>query len=156
MELQEVLEGFEPSGLKRCNRCREDKPLDEFTFHSETLDGRQVTCKVCCNKANLERHIKDPRHRLLYSARFRAKKQNLPFDITLDDIEVPEFCPVLGIEIIPCSGHNGPHCPSLDKIIPALGYIRGNVVVVSNRANTLKRDATPEEMRMLADFYGDY
>jgi hypothetical protein len=41
----------------------------------------------------------------------------------------------------------------LDRLIPELGYVKGNIAVVSTRANTLKRDATPEELMKVARFY---
>ena len=43
--------------------------------------------------------------------------------------------------------------PSLDRLIPKLGYVKGNIVIVSTRANTIKRDATPEELMKIAKFY---
>jgi hypothetical protein len=43
---------------------------------------------------------------------------------------------------------------SLDRRNNDLGYVPGNVVVVSLRANQLKNDATVTELRQLADFYG--
>lgn len=71
------------------------------------------------------------------------------------DIMIPEICPVLGIPII-CGtrGRKGgtPNSPSIDRIEPFKGYTRGNVRIISNRANTLKNDATIEELdAVLAD-----
>ena len=43
--------------------------------------------------------------------------------------------------------------PSLDRIVPELGYIPSNVVVISYKANAIKRNATPQEIRRVADFY---
>ena len=79
----------------------------------------------------------------------RAKKYNIPFDIDVEDIIVPEYCPVLGIKIVHHLGEGKgyrPDCPSIDKIIPRLGYIKGNVRVISARANLLKNDATVDEL----------
>jgi len=70
---------------------------------------------------------------------------------------LPEKCPVLGIPLVygMNSRENRFASPSLDRINSALGYIPGNVVVVSWRANSLKKDATPTELRALADYYAE-
>jgi hypothetical protein len=86
------------------------------------------------------------RTKMLYAAKARAKKDGLPFSIVLDDIVVPDMCPVLGIPIIKNSGRCQPNSPSLDKTIPQNGYVRGNVEVISHKANTIKSDATIEEL----------
>lgn len=83
---------------------------------------------------------------LIYEARKRAKKLGLECTITENDIEIPEFCPVLGIPIVPYDTENNrDSCPSLDRINPALGYVPGNVAVMSYRANRLKNDGSIEE-----------
>ncbi len=98
-----------------------------------------------------------PRSYLLFNARVRAKRRGLPFSIVKEDIVIPEFCPVLGIGIVPAFGKirraNKDHSPSLDRIIPELGYVPGNVMVISNRANSLKRDSVdPAEHRAIAEY----
>jgi len=89
------------------------------------------------------------------NAKYRAKAAGLAFTISMDDIKVPEFCPVLGIKIIIGDGRGGhrDESPSLDRIHPELGYVPGNVVVVSWRVNRIKCDATVAELRTISDFY---
>lgn len=89
---------------------------------------------------------------LLYNCKYRAKREGLAFNITLEDIPIPEACPVLGIPLRSQDGRRGfyPNSPSVDKIVPALGYVRGNVRVISVRANMIKRDATPEDIVKVA------
>ena len=62
---------------------------------------------------------------------------NYPCTITKDDIFIPSHCPVFGMPLEIGQGVPTDNSPSLDKIIPALGYIPGNVLVVSNKANIL-------------------
>jgi hypothetical protein len=84
------------------------------------------------------------------AARKRASDQGVPFAITHEDISIPEACPVLGIPLSVNEGgtfHDA--SPSLDKIIPALGYVPGNIAVISWRANRLKGDGTLEELQAL-------
>ena len=94
---------------------------------------------------------------MLFNARYRARHKGLPFAITTADIIIPERCPVLGIPIMPAfggtkrGGKDG--SPSLDRIIPELGYVPGNIMVISHRANSLKRDSVdPAEHRAVADY----
>jgi hypothetical protein len=85
--------------------------------------------------------------KLLYSARQRSKKRNTPFSICEKDIVVPEFCPVLGIKIERSkTGHSCDNSPSLDCVIPQLGYVPGNIMVISHKANTIKSNATVEDL----------
>lgn len=90
-----------------------------------------------------------------YRLRWRAKKTNLSFNLEKEDIIIPESCSVLGIPIVKACGQGSgyhPNAPSVDRIKPELGYIKGNVRVISARANLLKNDATVEELeKVLAD-----
>ncbi len=91
----------------------------------------------------------DPRGPMLVSARSRAKAKGLDFGITKADIPIPAVCPVLGIPIYPSEGRHGPNSPTVDRINPRRGYVKGNVRVVSYRANNLKSDMTEEECRLI-------
>lgn len=86
-----------------------------------------------------------PAYCMFYGARKRAFALGIPFTIEPTDIAIPAICPVLGIDLT----HDGPRDtrPSLDRRIPALGYVPGNVNVISFRANRIKSDATAAELR---------
>lgn len=112
--------------------------------------GRNKSCG-CYRKdraGNLYRKhglSKTPAYTMFYDARKRAASFNLPFDIEPSDIVVPSTCPVLGIPIAPGGARD--NTPSLDRIRPERGYVKGNVRVISFRANRIKSDATAEELR---------
>lgn len=80
------------------------------------------------------------------AAKARAKMYNLPFNITKDDICIPKYCPALGVELKVAEGRMKPNSPSLDKIIPSLGYVKGNIQVLSLKANLMKQNASPYEL----------
>jgi len=84
-------------------------------------------------------------------AKARATEKNVPFNLTEDDIIIPTFCPLLGIELQISSGSTAPNSPSLDRIIPELGYVKGNVMVISHRANTIKNNATLVELQTIVE-----
>lgn len=161
---------------RECTRCRRDLPISVFPIQKH-LGGRlNPRCRECLaavakewkdrNKAKvaetnrkfyhsgkyrayLER---DPRRSLLRAARNRALVRGIPFTISLADVVVPPTCPVFGMPLKPHFGSSGgrPDSPSLDRIIPALGYIPGNVRVISHLANSMKGNATPEQLMAFA------
>ncbi len=94
-----------------------------------------------------------PEECILRRLRGRSKQNGIVCTITVDDITIPAVCPVLGIPLYMGTG-KGPHpgSPSVDRLNPSGGYEPGNVRVISHRANTLKNDATVEELELvLAD-----
>lgn len=89
---------------------------------------------------------------MLSDAKERARKLALPFDIALEDVCIPTHCPLLGVELCVTNSRTSgrANSPSLDRIDPTKGYVRGNVWVVSFRANAIKQDASPEELERIA------
>jgi hypothetical protein len=85
-------------------------------------------------------------HWLWRAAKYRARLNSLPFTITLDDVKVSTHCPVLGI---PLDSRTRDYAPSIDAVVPELGYVPRNVVVISGRANRIKSDATHDELKAI-------
>jgi len=80
-------------------------------------------------------------------AKQRARAIGLPFSITEADIKIPKRCPALGMLLKKGSDKKRlPSSPSLDRIDPSLGYIPGNVIVISSRANLIKSNADYKEI----------
>ncbi len=85
-----------PEGHKRCRRCLEVKPFEDFHKHAQALFGLAVECKECrkpASKAGWEARTFE--QTMLASSKYRAKQFGIPHTITIDDIVIPEFCPVL-------------------------------------------------------------
>lgn len=97
---------------------------------------------------------KDPERHLYYKVKYTSKSKNLPFNIDVADILIPEFCPMLGIPLV--TGGKGsacsPNLATVDRLIPELGYVKGNINVVSFRANRIKNDATLEELEAITRY----
>ena len=74
--------------------------------------------------------------RTIARARRETAKAGLPFDLEPQDIVRRKRCPVLGITFSD-SPRRGPRSPVLDLIVPARGYVKGNVRVISQRAKDL-------------------
>lgn len=94
--------------------------------------------------------------RLINTIRSNCKRTGIPFNITIDDfIPVPEYCPVFGTKLDfkeKAKGQRTNNSPSMDRIIPELGYVKGNVVIISWRANRIKNDGTWEEHAKISEF----
>jgi hypothetical protein len=143
-----------------CKACMRQSCKDNYE-QRKTLYGSSMTPKTKkyfkeryrMNKDAIKQQstawrYNNPERVMLNLARLRAAKQCIPFDLSLEDIKIPEVCPVLGIPLFN-SGRFQNNTPSLDKLVPEKGYVRGNVNVISWRANKLKSDASVSEMREL-------
>lgn len=110
------------------------------------MGGFNTVCKECRKPLSKVLYKKQtPEYKIWYRAQSRALRKNLKFDLEIADIIIPNICPVLGIELS-VSDNNINTSPSIDRIKPELGYVKGNVRIISNRANILKNNATIEEL----------
>jgi hypothetical protein len=94
-----------------------------------------------------------PWYRLWAGAKNRATKGNYPFSIEQEDVKELvinlDYCPVLGIKINWEANKLEDNSPTLDKIVPELGYIKGNIAIISAKANRIKNNATVDEIGKL-------
>ena len=91
-------------------------------------------------------HVHELKQTLFKLAKKRALKKGLEFNIELKDIHIPKRCPILKVPLI-CSTR---YSPSIDRIYPDKGYIKGNIAVISTLANSMKANATPKELLIFA------
>lgn len=158
-----------------CNRCKRQLPVEKFSKQTSAPTGLSYACKDCYkqyfkdnaerikkrareyhieNTEKISKKIRDKREArpavfLLHKAKERATKFSLPFSIVEADVQVPEFCPILNVKLVINKGTNGPDSPTLDRIIPELGYTPENIQVISHRANQIKNDASIEELELI-------
>jgi hypothetical protein len=91
----------------------------------------------------------------------RCKSNGTPFDLTYEFLKsiAVERCPIFGIEFVwktQNTGHGAKeNTPTLDRVIPHLGYVQGNVVYISFLANKIKQDVTEKELYAVADWLHD-
>ena len=128
---------------KECTICKltKDATKDYYVINGYALRF----CKSCTNEKHLKRlHKLSVEARLLRSAKSSAKRKNLELDISIDDIVVPEVCPILGIELNKEVSQRGgqANSPSIDRIDSSKGYVKGNIWVISLKANRNKGDFT--------------
>jgi hypothetical protein len=86
------------------------------------------------------------------AAKQRAKRSGVPFTLTAQDIPRPDICEVLGLSLFyERRGLKCPdaHSPTVDRLVPELGYVLGNIRVISHRANALKSNASLQELELV-------
>jgi CRISPR/Cas system-associated protein Cas10 (large subunit of type III CRISPR-Cas system) len=164
--------------IRDCAHCHNLKFITDFHKSKRHNGGHDIICKSCNNIrtkklyykrksqvrivqkkyeqkiATLQRSDKILHSKyLVKAARHRAKIKNVPFDITYKDIQIPDTCPILGIKLVKNITYLKDNSASLDRIDPIKGYVKDNIIVISNRANKIKQDASVEELLKIAQFY---
>ena len=149
--------------IKVCTKCGVEKPISAFKPRKNRNNKPDTRCYECLLAYNREyrkrpgaleahkqrkvaNHKLDPRHILVESARRRSRILGIACTVTVEDLLIPELCPVLGIKLLVIGGHCNDSSPTLDRVDPNGGYTHDNVRVISFRANSIKRNATPDEL----------
>lgn len=158
---------------KTCKVCKRELPLQSFRKAHRGEQLVEWACKECINNKPLNMSIrryrktfdqeyKDKVNRqkrdsikkdipykqgMLNAAKKRAYQKNLPFNITIDDIIIPEVCPILEVPLIMGTKGNYEYTPSLDRIDNSKGYTKDNVMVISKKANSMKNSASLTELQ---------
>ena len=152
--------------FKVCLKCYKELRYDKFRERKDVgwtdINNklRYTYCRQCEKNIANDKYRKNPVPQLIYAFKNRAKQQKVPFDLTVEDIRdllknAGKICPALGVKMTTSELGSGDsnHSPSFDRIYPKKGYTKGNIVIVSNRANRIKTDASVDEIRKVADFY---
>jgi len=148
-----------------CEGCKQSLPQNLFSYvkKDDPSQGIRKKCKTCsathAQKAREQRKLDwkhKPRQHMLMNSKQRAKASGIEHTLVLEDIIIPDVCPVLGIKLVLGSRREHGNAPSIDRIDNTKGYTKDNIMIISCRANLLKRDATLEELTKIGEFYHKY
>ena len=152
--------------MPKCTNCGVEKSPDDFYKNKTVKSGLTYQCKTCINeyqktipkekrsewsaRSYQKKKEENPALFMWKQARHRAKwdYNDMEFSIEVEDIIIPERCPYFDVPFIPLDKNWG---YSLDRIDSSKGYIKGNIQVISYRANTMKNNATTEELVKFAE-----
>ena len=165
------------SNCKECNRCKKLLPILSFSINKSANVGLQSKCRDCDKQYQTKRRLenkdslleygrkytankrKDFNYRLqmlLNASKQRASKYNREHTITLDDIKnkypIDGKCPVFGIDLQFNSTGFRDTSPSIDRIDSLKGYTVDNIQIISWKANSIKRNASLEELILLVNY----
>ena len=144
-------------GSKKCPQCDETKPVSEFSKNKTQYDGLTTYCKVCHSACEKRFHMGRPFYNSVKGAKRRAKVRDIPFSLTEEYLESiwTGVCPVFQTRLrLPGHGGNERTAtkPSLDRLVPDKGYVPGNVIWISLRANQMKNDGTSDDLFRVAEW----
>ena len=131
---------------KHCSGCKTEQSIDQFANKNNSKNDTDLDyyCYKC-------RAI----HAMRQGAIKRAKEEgNNPNEITLEYIEslaTTTHCPIFGIPLQYGRGDQCDNSATIDAIIHSKGHIKGNLQIISKKANTIKNNSTTEEMEMLVN-----
>ena len=147
---------------KQCSKCNQTLPAEMFHKNKKNNDGLDHRCKHCVQAYAQRNPLLKQTADMFGNARRRAKKKNVPFDIDLPYIRsiTPSHCPILGFPLEWSARREDkigalPNSPSLDRIVPERGYVKGNVWIISHKANSIKNSATHEELKLVTKAVGE-
>lgn len=152
--------GIRYTNSRECVECCRLKGLKYIETRRNYRNKRKNNPEYIEKQAEAQRkwRKKDPKRGLFRTAQSRAKEKGLDFNISLDDIIIPEYCPVLGLRLVQIisKGHRGKtrqdNSMSIDRIDNTKGYVKGNICVISLRANIIKNNATINELEKILNY----
>jgi hypothetical protein len=145
------------SWLCRCD-CGGEVILSTYLLKSKHITGcgclkEDISPQCNVTHGHVQNGQQSPEYKLWLQAKRRSREDGVVFNIMPEDIIIPEYCPVfIDTKLIQGSGVVTDSSPSLDRLIPELGYVKNNIRVISFKANTIKQNATAEELYLVADW----
>lgn len=140
---------------KECRGCLETKSLNEFPARKDRSGKLRPYCKNCSNNISRKRYEAHRRTNpfKLRATRARARSLwlNKPCDLTADYLESiwTGVCPVLKIPLKWTTDRYDESAAELDRFVPELGYVKGNVHFLSRKANRLKNNSSIQDIENL-------
>lgn len=133
-----------------CSICKAT-PLEKV-FSKTKLGYLHSYCRQCDNaRGKHSRQVLKPEAAIISRLKSRCKQRNLEFNLDVSDIIIPEYCPILGIKLSFNSSIKD-NSVSVDRIDSKRGYVKGNIMIISMRANRIKTDASIEELEAVINF----
>lgn len=137
-----------------CVQCKVYKDFSNYHKLKAGRFGYNTICKDCRKPISTQQYAKvSLEARILQRAKTRAVRKGLEFNLELSDIVIPKACPIFGTSFV--YGDND-YAASLDRVDSTKGYIKGNVQVISNKANRIKNNVTTKELEKLLNYMKNF
>ena len=146
-----------------------ESTISSLSIPSKCINLEEGWCKSTPLLTNIKIDENNPRYKMyentyisdddrtrgyiIRNIKYSAKRRGLEFNLNYKDLELPKYCPILGIELSYgiINNYNEPNHATVDRIDNNKGYVKGNVIIVSRLANAMKNCATFEQLNLFAD-----
>ena len=150
---------------RKCIKC--DAALTYDNWLASAQKHGNYICNSCSRREKVDwwNNLSDAEY-LFKRAQARSKRNGREFNITIQDVEAVDtgVCPILHMpikrylmtaETTTDSKRNiqQPDSKSLDRIDATKGYTPDNIRVISWRGNSLLKDITIDELKLISDYY---
>lgn len=136
-------------------RVKINKRRYAFKHREKLIEKRRLYIKENRDEINIknkEAYWGNNQKRIFTACRKRCKAGGVPFDLTFDDVAIPEVCPVLGLPLSNDRNQSRDFRPSIDRVDNQKGYTKDNTRIISHRANRIKSDASIDEIRAIYEY----
>lgn len=132
--------------IRESRKGSDGKLKPKLISHQKEYRKRNKEKQAQYSKSAAQRRRLDPAKHMYTNTKSSANKRGLDFNLTKEDIIIPINCPVLNVPLVWRTWY----CPSIDRIDNSKGYVKGNIQVISRKANTMKNNASKEELVQFA------
>jgi hypothetical protein len=139
--INESVKNYQANNPEKFKLIRKKSQINYSEKNREILNNKQK-----------QNRFNNPQLYIITRIKHNCKKNNIPFNLQEKDIIIPECCPVFGIKLEFNEGKFSDNSPSVDRLKPELGYIKGNIRVISYKANRLKSDAKIDDLEKVIEY----
>lgn len=148
--LVKIVEESKTGRYWMCNDC--------YKYHSELNGGRdknyfrKLRLRLCpeyreeISEQKRKSRLNNYEAEIYRKCRYRAEQRGLDFNLDISDIVIPDVCPILEVPFVYGDKGDYSYPPSINRIDNSKGYVKGNIQIISMKANTMKNSANPEEL----------
>ena len=133
---------------KVCSVCKKEQDVEEFHKNKAQPSGRMHICRTC----RIAYETSNWAGRLYRSAKNRKVDCDISKEYILELFKQQKgYCYWYNVKMIPSERSKDPQQPSLDRLDPEKGYVKGNVVLTCLAANLGRNRTNIERFKDFVD-----